>query len=63
MLTEQQVAHLYKIHKSLYEATRNPVYYAFMMAYENVLGDDIPTGMRGDVEELIEKWKSESGSK
>lgn len=63
MLTEEQVVRLHYIHSKLYQATKNPLYYAFVMAYENVLADDLPVGMRStDIDELIAKWDRENNA-
>lgn len=64
MLTREDVLRVREIHSTLYEATRNPIYYAFVQAYDIVLGDEIPPGLANkDLDSLMYKWKKENSLK
>lgn len=64
MLSEKDVLYLREIHGTLYEATRNPYYYAMVQAYELVLGDEIPDSMKNaDLDDLIYEYKKQKSLK
>lgn len=45
MLSEAEVLRAREIHSTLYEATKNPFYYAMIQAYNLVLGDKLPASL------------------
>lgn len=64
MLTREEVLHARNVHATLYEATANPFYYAFIKAYDLVLLDELPESLKnGDLVSLIYEYNKDKSLK